>query len=241
MSIPADLIRRAELLKNSSLKLFLDYDGTLIPIKMDPDDCYADSELKDILNSLDNNYEMYIVTGRSLDDITKFIGNAYNVIALHGAVMRIGGEIRENIPDLAYFTQICDRIFKNRKLFESQYDGLRMYNKNGNLLFHLGLMTDDRRKDELEGLVRNMGEENMMDVYEGKMIMELRVPGINKGSAILKMRNGSNAIIAGDDRTDEESFEANGDAVRIKVGIGKTKADFVLSDYREMRQFLKLL
>lgn len=241
MSIPADLVSRLETLMRGELKLFLDYDGTLVPIRMDPDDCYPDEELKEILSSLYSRYDTYIVTGRSLEDITRFIGHDYNVIALHGAVTRIKGKVSESVGGMGYFRQVCDNIFANRELFEKRYDGLRMYNKNGNLLFHLGLIPEQSKRDEVIDAVRRMAVENMMETYEGKMIVELRVPGINKGKAIREIRNGSQAVIAGDDRTDEDSFAVNQDALRIRIGEGITLADFTLHDYREMRDLLKRL
>lgn len=241
MSIPEGLVSRAKSLKGKKLQLFLDYDGTLVPINMDPDDCYPDDELIAILDRLSEQYDTYVITGRSMEDITRFIGKGYNIIALHGALKLVDGEITENVNTLEYCRQVCDRIYSNRELFENQFSGLRMYNKNGNLTFHLGLLQDPEQKEMVVDLVRKMGNENMMDVYEGKMIVELRIPEINKGEAIREVRDGSRAIIAGDDRTDEEAFEINSDALRIKVGVGPTSADFSVEDYNEMREFLKLL
>lgn len=241
MSIPNRLASRARSLKDGKLQLFLDYDGTLVPIEMDPEDCYPDDELVEILNELNEKYDLYIITGRSMEDITRFLGNHFNIIALHGALKLVGGEISENVNTLGYCRQVCDRIYSNRKLFEDQFEGLRLYNKNGNLTFHLGLLQDPGQRETIVDLVKKMGSENMMDVYEGKMIIELRIPGINKGEAIKDVRNGSEAIIAGDDHTDEEAFQINSDAIRIRVGDGPTSADYSLKDYQEMREFLRIL
>ncbi|WP_175266878.1 hypothetical protein [Acidiplasma cupricumulans] len=41
-------------------QIFLDYDGTLVPIRNDPSNCYADSELDFILKYLDKYYELLL-------------------------------------------------------------------------------------------------------------------------------------------------------------------------------------
>ena len=48
-------------------------------------------------------------------------------------------------------------------------------------------------------------------------------------------------MIAGDEGTDEEAFEMNMDALKIRVGDGPTLADIVLRDPSEMREALKLI
>ena len=71
------------------------------------------------------------------------------------------------------------------------------------------------------------------------MISEIRIPGCNKGDAIRRLRSGRQAVIAGDDVTDEDSFFYNQDALNIKVGEGKTLAKYRLKDYTEMREVLE--
>ncbi len=241
MSVPDKLVSRARDILKRSGKLFLDYDGTLVPIMPNPEDCVPDDELIQLLDRLKSRWDLFIVTGRSLGDIREFLNARYSIIALHGAVIMEGENVTDNIPELNLYRNICDRIYNNKELFEKQFEGLRLYNKDGNLLFHLGYISDDGTRDKVVNAVERMGSENQMDVYKGKNIVELRPPGINKGIAIRKIRNGSKAIIAGDDLTDEDSFIENPDALRIKVGEGETAADYLLEDYVEMRAFLSKL
>ncbi len=241
MSVPDKLVSKAKGILRSSGILFIDYDGTLVPIRKNPEDCYPDDELASLLEKLNASHPMFIVTGRSLEDIVGFIGRDYNIIALHGAVKMEDGEIEDMAPHLNLYREICNRVFNNKELFEKQFEGLRMYNKNGNLLFHLGYVRDPETGEKIRNVVDRLAAENQMEVYEGKDILELRPPEINKGIAIKKIRKGSKAIIAGDDITDEESFIENPDALRIKVGEGDTAADFRLDDTDDMREFLRKL
>lgn len=241
MSVPDKLVSKAKNILKGSGVLFLDYDGTLVPIRLDPDECYPDDDLLQLLDGLQSKYEIYIVTGRSIEDMSKFLGGRYNLIALHGAVKVVDGEVVNLLPELNLYREICNRIYNNRALFEKQLEGLRMYNKNGNLLFHLGMVRDDSVLEKIRLAVERLASENQMEVYEGKDILELRPPGIDKGKAISMIRDGRKAIIAGDDSTDEDSFRENPETLRIKVGEGDSVADYRLSDYEEMRSFLEKL
>lgn len=217
---------------------FLDYDGTLVDIRMNPEDATADDRLLSDLEELGRSYELYIVTGRSMNDIMDFIGYDFNIIALHGALARINGVYFENVENFSKFRKKCDDLYDMRESFIGRYPGLRMYNKNGNILFHFGLMEEEKVGD-LIAEVRSISEKDGMDVYLGKMIVELRIPGMNKGIAIRKIRGERPSVIAGDDKTDEDAFRMNPDALKIKVGNGETLADFKLRSPGEMRTFIE--
>ncbi len=210
---------------NGTPQIFLDYDGTLAPIVNDPEKAVMDSEMKNIINSINSCYELFIVTGRALEDIRKLAGNL-NIIALHGAIFYINGSTIP-VPGLNYYIEKCNKIFENRFEYIEKYKGLRIYNKNGNILFHLGNVLDDIEINSIEKLVNKLAETYSMEVYHGIKIIELRIPGINKGKAIKNVRNNNRpALIAGDDLTDEEAFIENPDAVTIKVGNSDTSAKY---------------
>lgn len=217
--------------------MFLDYDGTLTPIVPNPEDAVADSELKELLINVRDRFETYIVTGRGLDDIRGLIGINIDIIALHGAVGFISGRKVYFVPDMEKYVRICDDIFRSRDELIREYEGLRVYNKNGNILFHYGKL-DPSMHGSLFRRVREMGISTGMDVYSGKLIIELRVPGIDKGLTISRIRSGRNALIAGDDTTDEEAFRRNSDALKISVGKELFGSDCVLPDPDAMRSFL---
>ncbi len=224
-------------MRDSDPLIFLDYDGTLVGIRMNPEDATADEGLLDQLHQLSDLYETYIVTGRSMKDIEGFIGYDFNVIALHGALSRINGVYFENVENFSGYEKICDAIFEDREEYVSNFPGLRIYNKHGNLLFHFGLMAGER-KDELIDEVKKLAVRNSMDLYLGKMIVELRVPGINKGIAIRRTRRGRPSLIAGDDTTDEEAFMLNSDALRVRIGEGETCADYTIESPEVMREII---
>ena len=117
-------------------QLFLDYDGTLVPIIKHPEINQVDSELLKLIAILNSRLETYIVTGREVEDIIKFLGG-YNIIGLHGSVFHIGGETIA-IPKFNMYTDLFKRIYTENLYLEKRFPGLKMYNKTGGVMFHLG-------------------------------------------------------------------------------------------------------
>ena len=226
--------------RNPKPVIFLDYDGTLVKIFPDPELAVADDDLISLLGELDRRYEIYVVTGRALEDIRNLIGIKVNIIALHGAVGIIGGEYRVFVEDFERYVELCNVLEKETRIMIERYPGLRIYNKRGNLLFHYGRVSPSLH-ERLFGEVRELGSANGLSVYMGKLIVELRIPGMDKGKTIHLLRNGRNSIIAGDDTTDEEAFSRNPDAAKISVGRPLAGSDCVLPGPDEMRMFLRYM
>ena len=220
--------------------LFLDYDGTLVPIITDPENSYPDPELISNLDSIGKELDLYIVTGRSLREMRNFLGDRYNILALHGAVMsRSTGEI-QTVEGYEDYRRKCDQIFGMEKKFESEFPGVHLINKDGGVVFTKWYLDKDLHR-KLDEEICSIAEDIGMSCYIGKMIVEIRIPGPNKGAAIKKIRNGRPALIAGDDRTDEDAFRINSDAFTIKIGDGSTSARYRVKDYLEFRKFLSSL
>ncbi|GGM72179.1 trehalose 6-phosphate phosphatase [Thermogymnomonas acidicola] len=222
-------------------QVFLDYDGTLVPISSDPTSCFADRELLSILDGLGEEYDMYIVTGRSAEDMRRFLPPRYRVIALHGALLLTSEGDVPLIPDYSRYVEICNSIALRKNEIREMFHGARLYNKVGGITVNTWLM-DTATRGRLEDFMRSLAEESGMELYLGKQVVELRIPGVNKGDAIRKFRkHGRKALIAGDDITDEEAFIKNSDALTVKVGPGETSARYRVSDYMEMRSLLREL
>ena len=61
---------------NQKIALFLDFDGTLVPIQKDPAQCYLSDKIKEQLKRLADSERCYltILSGRALADIKKRVG-----------------------------------------------------------------------------------------------------------------------------------------------------------------------
>src|SRR5579875_341481 len=220
--------------------IFLDYDGTLVEIREDPENCYADPDLVSMLETIDEVWKLFIVTGRTLEDIDRFLGRQFNVVALHGAIYRPEGRIASYCVDFPKYRRLSSEIYSQRHRILSEFPGIKMRDKGGAVSFTTWNIGEDR-KHALKVFLNDIARKYGFELWSGKEIFEMRIPGVNKGIAISKLRAGRPAIIAGDDTTDEESFRYNHDAVTIKVGDGDTSARFRLSGVQEMREVLTLI
>ncbi|MGP6207322.1 trehalose-phosphatase [Cuniculiplasma sp. SKW3] len=227
---------RSEIIHGS--QIFLDYDGTLVPIVINPEECYADEKLKKLLSDISKNYELFIVSGRQISELRKFIGLDLNFIGMHGAVSYMNGR---EIPLVPGFYHYADRVKEISEMhLEYQYKGLRVYDKSSGILFHLGLV-DAAIRDEITGRVEDIAKMYHMDLYRGKNVLELKIPGVNKGDAIRKFRNSMPCMIAGDEGTDEMAFNECRECLTIHVGTGKTIARYSVPDVYSFRKILEIM
>lgn len=233
------LFELARDMKSLVPQIFLDYDGTLVPIIKDPEVNQADKELISLLTSFASVYETYIVTGRDLGEITNFIGE-YNIIGLHGAMFHINGETI-TIPGFQKYEEISMKLYIENYGMINKFKGLRIYRKSGGVLFHTGNIQDKCTARSVMETVKSLALQYNMEMHTGIDIIELRIPGVNKGRAIKMVRNvNRQAIIMGDDATDEDAFKMNPDAITVKIGDEITNARYSIS-YSSVRPFLRAL
>lgn len=233
----SEIFREFNNIRDKNPMIFLDYDGTLVPIIKNPEESYPDSEIMAILERLKRRYELYIVTGRSLREIREFIGNRFNVLALHGAICSLEDGTTDFVEDYPRYRKTCDEVYSRKEEFQERYPGVQIINKDGGLVFTKWFVAENLH-DKLLEEIRTLSLSTGMELYQGKMIVELRIPGPDKGRAIHNMRGGKPALIVGDDLTDEDAFRENPDALTIHIGKGETAAKFTLENYIELRELL---
>lgn len=235
--IPKDIEESLSKLENNS-QIFLDYDGTLVPIIMDPEKSYADSEIQEILKKLDRKYELYVISGRTLEDLKKFIGLDLNYIYLHGMFADLKGKHKDFVENPSEYFDIFRRLEKEMH-FPAE-TGVRTYTKPYGFVVHLGLVEEELRHGIIEQ-VRKISKENKLEIYYGINLVELKVPGVNKGRAIRALRNDKECMIAGDEGTDEFAFLECPECLTIHIGNGKTAAGFSVENIVEFREILEYM
>lgn len=218
---------------------FIDYDGTLAPIVDDPDKAYPHSDALPVLKHLDDQYPLWIITGRHLQALESLLDLPLRAIGLHGAQEgRIGGTIRRLTPDDA-----AEALRRLRQTVPTG-EGVRVEDKDTAFAVHYRAAEDE---EEARDRIRTWADAvpDMLEAIWGKKVMELRPKGMSKGTAVRKITidyPDRTPIYLGDDVTDEDAFEALRDmegAITIKIGDGETNARYRLSGPDEVIDYLR--
>ena len=219
--------RRAE-----SPVLFLDYDGTLVPIRELPELAVPDVQIMDLTEKLSSLTEVVIISGRNRDFLDKWFSDLnLTLVAEHGAFIKKPGKDWESA--LGGNDAWKEKIMPTMKRFANRCKGSFVEEKRVSLSWHYRNADEDlsslrviELKNELERQILNMP----LQIIDGHKVVEVKMAGYNKGTAASKLISTGiyDFILAiGDDKTDEELFTALPDtAVTIKVGKGPTLASY---------------
>jgi trehalose 6-phosphate phosphatase len=228
--------------------LFLDYDGTLVPIERTPDLAVLPPRRKRALAALSERTFVCIVSGRSLADISRRVGlDGLAYIGNHGLEAKWGRRSWIH-PQAKKRLPILGRLLKRIEARTGRFPRLLIENKGvtGSLHFRRldPALVPPLRRIAIEEVRLTLGS---FVVSEGKKVLEIR-PDIvwDKGAGIRKimdwisLRKDALPIFIGDDRTDEDAFRELGtELVTVHVGKGKrTRARFRLADVGEVWEFL---
>jgi trehalose 6-phosphate phosphatase len=219
---------------------FLDYDGTLAPIVDDPDEAVPHPDVPDLLRTLDARYPVWIVTGRDLRALSRFLDRPYNAIGLHGAQQGIvGGEVERLMSDDAA------RALEQLRASVPAVEGLRVEEKDQSFAVHYrDVEREADARERLRSWVETMPD--ILDAIWGKKVVELRPEGLTKGTAVRRVAAEHPArtpVYLGDDTTDEDAFAAlqalDRKAVTVRIGEADTGAEYRLADPDDVVAYLK--
>ena len=233
------------LAEHGQISLFLDFDGVLVEIAETPDAVRVPSELPGQLERLNRTLAgaLAIVSGRSLGEIDDLLGTVRVPIAGdHGNQRRrADGEIVWLNPGaLVPAAELAARLIAA----VGDDDRLLVEEKASAVALHYRLAPE--REGEARAIMESAVAGNpAWSLIAGKMVIEARAKGVDKGKAILSYMQeapfaGRTPVFFGDDVTDEDGFaavQAIGGA-GIKVGLGKTGARFRLSGPAEVPPLL---
>jgi trehalose 6-phosphate phosphatase len=224
---------------------FFDIDGTLAEIAEHPGKAQIERTVRDLIVRLHvvSGGAVAIITGRSIADADGLVGIAdIPVAGQHGLERRTSdGTLVHHEFDVDHFASACREIAELAARDERIVPELKGFS----IALHY------RGAPELEEFVRsliNSGSEKLGSAYtalHGKMVMELKPAGKDKGVAITEFMDeppfkGRVPLFAGDDVTDEFGFKvvnaAGGHS--IKVGGGKTCARWRLRTVTSVRDWL---
>lgn len=225
--------------------LFLDFDGTLVELVDQPDAVRADAALRVLLIELRRKLEgrLAIISGRSLQQIDEILGESAADLAIsgsHGCEHRWNGVLaRPNRPPT------LDEAAARLQQFADSRPGVVVEEKSFGIALHY------RMAPQVEvlahALVAALADELDLCLQPGKMMIELRVGGGDKGRAIQRLMDrapmrGTLPVFAGDDVTDEPGFAAARALGGHAILIGSpraTSADYGLPSPDALRDWLR--
>jgi trehalose 6-phosphate synthase/phosphatase len=231
------------------IALFLDYDGTLREIELDPRAATPNAGIETLLHRLGQqpNVDVTVISGRSQEDMEAFLGgHPFRLIAEHGASLRGPGKKEWERSDRNVNYAWKEELLAILRLYEQAIPGSTIEEKHSSIVWHYRKADEDfgawkakQLTEELSALTANYP----IKVRHGKKMVEVTAAENNKGAAVARVLEQNDnyeiALCAGDDLTDESMFELSRPRLlTIKVGIGPTQARFRVSDPATFRRFL---
>lgn len=133
--------------------------------------------------------------------------------------------------------------------FAARTPGSLVEEKTAGLAWHYRMADPDfgaTQANELRAHLAELLSNSPVEILAGKKVIELRPHGVHKGAIVAplleRVRPRTLIVALGDDRTDEDLFEAlPQDAVAVHVGPGASRATIRLATFQDARRLLSAL
>jgi trehalose 6-phosphate phosphatase len=228
--------------KASPWLLFMDFDGTLVPIQRDPQKVKLEAAVRRVLARLAARPDarVYIISGRTLASLRRLVRvPRVSLLGLHG------GER----PGFSVPTDQARGIREAKSQLERQLpcsNNIRLEDKRLGLTVHYRGATPADIRRARKAVVHSLEIfRPLIRMQPGKRSWELlpvSVHGKGARELLKQAGNGALPIYLGDDVSDESAFAALRNGLTIRVGgRAKTNAKLRLRDPGEVSIFLRNL
>ena len=222
--------------------LFLDFDGTLVELAPSPDDVHPVDGLTPLLAAVSRRLggRLAIVSGRAVAWLRGAGLGDHVLSGTHGSEVLWPGHAVERTER----PPVLDAIDAAFQSFADDRPGVIVERKA--LAAGLHFRQVPEHQDAAHVLAAEWGERSGLAVQPGKMMVELRLPGGSKGTAIAALMarepfRAGRPVFLGDDVTDEDGFRAveNAGGIGILVGPARdTAATHRLADVTAVHAWL---
>lgn len=223
--------------------LGFDFDGTLSPIVMHPDEAVLAPSLARLLEALTAHLPVAVITGRQVLDVRHRLGfKPTHIVGNHGAEDEVLGPDPQVVQVLKEFRRRAARM-------EPQLNaaGATIEDKGASIAIHYRLATQPAEaRAVIAELTRDLPPGVETEV--GKRVVNVLASAApDKGDAMARLmahHQTSVAFYAGDDTNDEPVFERAGSGwVTARVGprLDSSHARFFLREQAEMEAVLQLM
>ena len=225
---------------------FLDLDGTLLEIADSPDAVGIGPEEQKLLENLRSRSDgaVAIISGRALARIDElFRPLVLPAAGQHGVERRDAKGVRHRHR---FPANVLRPVAVGMRSFAAQHRGLVFEDKGASVALHY--RKAPQLASAVQAAVRQAAEPlgEAVEVQDGKMVVELKPAGCDKGKAIAQFMeeapfSGRTPVFLGDDVTDEYGFRVV-NAIgghTIKVGEGESAARWRLESPTAVRAWLQ--
>lgn len=221
--------------------LFLDVDGTLLDIAARPTEVTVSSHLVSTLTRMHHYLggALALISGRTLANLDRlFSPLRLSAAGQHGAEIRLGDFrtlLAKPLP-LAVGEELLHRLHT--------IDKITVEDKGCTLAVHYRQAPE--QGEEVKSLLRELAHRHDLSLMAGKMVWELRRPGITKAKAIAFFSRhepftSRRPIFVGDDRTDAEGFDFIDAQGGLSLPVGRdhgTTRDTAFAGPQQVRDWL---
>lgn len=248
--LPTDLVSEVEARSRSAslISLFLDFDGTLVPIVGNPAELTLDPGAEAILKLLSsrNCLVTTIISGRAIEDLYTRIRLEGLIYAGNHGLEIFGRQFRFVEPVASARRDALGRLGEELALALRPFPGAIVECKGLTASVHYRLTADaDRALIQQTVYAATARNGALFRVNPGRRVFDI-VPRTNwhKGAAVEWINahlpeDGVLTVYLGDDTSDEDAFAVLPDAITIKVGAAAaTCARYRLTGPPAVHEFL---
>ncbi len=230
----------------------LDIDGTLLDMAASPSSVEVPSALTASLRqvAMAANQRLALVSGRSLADISKLFPDVpASKSGNHGAEFFDPPDAWQH-PTAVRFARQHALVLSLLQPLARDFPGLFLEDKAYSFSVHYRHVSPLQHEALSLALTKLLSPIHHIQVMPAKLCWEVRPdPGTNKGQAVQtlcdrwqnSLPQPSLPVIMGDDRTDEDAFDALPDALTVHVGGGPTHAFYRMENPAAVRNFFSLV
>jgi len=242
-----------DLLTKRPLALFLDFDGTLVPLRSYEDEANLSLRMKGLLNALASNprIQVAIVSGRPLQALRHQIENPKIFLAGNHGFEIHGPKTKFLHPAAIKAKRILKMLSDELRCQLKDYPGVALEDKTYTLSVHYRGVSAVKAKKLSVWLPAWLREHSLgrnLSLQAGKKVWEIRpLSAWNKGAALNRILSVGRMkshlpVYLGDDLTDEDAFRAlppSGWGFKVTTsGRGSTAADAFVKNPAEVEKCL---
>jgi trehalose-phosphatase len=241
-----------DLLRDKTVVVFIDYDGTLTPIAESPEQARLSEEMRQALRDLAGKCTVAIVSGRDLENVRNMVGIDGIVYAgSHGFdISGLGGHM--DFQQGVDYLPALDMAEKSLHDLLQGIPGCQIERKRFAIAVHFRRVADSHVTKVESAVNEVLSNHKGLRKTGGKKVFELR-PDIewDKGKAIAWIQQKLDLareevlpVYIGDDLTDEDAFRelrGRGIGILVRDENRPTLACYAVDNPEDVRLFLHML